>query len=201
MDGFIRKIKRVHWYPLMTWPHWDRAGQSTSWAECNRSVRWSRWSCGCWVRPQPWVSSRWRWCRWNFGLEFVLRDATSHHRWHEHHEDSLDGMNIMKIPLQGLFWIINSRSFRQMMHHFSGHQSRRACALWGPEARTARTRHWATAWLYCLGYHCYCSGNLRTIMNYWPLKLDCFVLKHAKLILKNDRNCLLFGTPLVINIL
>ena len=27
----------------------------------------------------------------------------------------------------------------KVMHHFSGHQSRRACALWGPEAGGPKT--------------------------------------------------------------
>lgn len=104
----------------------------------------------------------------------ILRDARwCIIRWHEHHEDH---EHPIYPHFQRLFWMITSRSFRQMMHHFSGHQSRRACALWGPEAGATHATRGSTTG-NGLAFYCLLARKwlmFRTSQNYWPLKLDCF---------------------------
>lgn len=47
-------------------------------------------------------------------------------------EDAAQFLEV-KMPPRPEHFLGRMQSIREMMHHFSGHQSRRACALWGPE--------------------------------------------------------------------
>lgn len=47
-------------------------------------------------------------------------------------EDAAQFLEV-KMPPRPEHFLGRMQSIREVMHHFSGHQSRRACALWGPE--------------------------------------------------------------------
>ena len=90
------------------------------------------------------------------------------------------------------------------MHHFSGHQSRRACALWGPEAGAVENGCSSVGWGLCQISHgpkkvvfwvfCLNEGHVSLLTRNVPKRIQvdfCWIMKKiirlAKLLKNNSK--------------